>query len=89
VLVVICACNIRNYSNFLKDNLLFGYFEYIGNGFIAKIARMAADLTIQRNGGNEPNHLCVPLPIHKPGEWNLVNSSCPIYGLLSGKRSNA
>jgi L-rhamnose mutarotase len=43
VLATIRACNIRNYSIFLKDDLLFGYFEYHGSDFAADMARMAAD----------------------------------------------
>jgi len=30
VLNMIPRCNIQNYSIFLKDDLLFGYFEYHG-----------------------------------------------------------
>ena len=43
VLDTIRKCNIRNYSIFLKDDLLFGYFEYHGTDFQADMARMAAD----------------------------------------------
>lgn len=43
VLVKITECNIRNYSIFHKDNLLFAYFEYVGNDFAADMAQMAAD----------------------------------------------
>lgn len=43
VLIKITECNIRNYSIFHKDNLLFAYFEYIGEDFKADMAQMAAD----------------------------------------------
>ena len=43
VLAMIRACNIRNYSIFLKGGLLFAYFEYTGNDFAGDMARMAAD----------------------------------------------
>jgi len=43
ILEMIHKCNIRNYSIFLKDNLLFGYFEYHGSDFAADMANMAAD----------------------------------------------
>src|SRR6266478_4494215 len=33
VLEMIRRCNIRNYSIFLKDDLLFGYLEYHGTDF--------------------------------------------------------
>jgi L-rhamnose mutarotase len=43
VLKMIEECNIRNYSIFHKDGLLFAYFEYIGEDFDADMAKMAAD----------------------------------------------
>jgi len=43
VLDMITSCNIRNYSIFHKDDLLFAYMEYIGDNFAADMARMAAD----------------------------------------------
>ena len=43
VLNKISECNIRNYSIFLKDGVLFSYFEYIGEDFSADMAKMAAD----------------------------------------------
>ena len=45
ILAMISACNIRNYSIFLKEpeNLLFAYWEYHGADFAADAAKMAAD----------------------------------------------
>ena len=45
VLATIAACQIRNFSIFLKEpeNLLFAYWEYHGSDFAADAARMAAD----------------------------------------------
>ena len=43
ILKKITACNIRNYSIFHKDGLLFAYMEYIGDDFEADMAKMAAD----------------------------------------------
>lgn len=42
VLEMIRACNITNYSIFLREpeNLLFGYWEYVGTDFDADMARM-------------------------------------------------
>jgi L-rhamnose mutarotase len=37
------ACNIQNYSIYLKDEFLFAYFEYIGKDFEADMVKMAAD----------------------------------------------
>lgn len=43
VLRKIHACNMRNYTIFYRDGLLFAYFEYIGDDFAADMAAMAAD----------------------------------------------
>lgn len=43
ILSKITECHIRNYSIFLKDNLLFAYMEYHGTDREADWARMAAD----------------------------------------------
>jgi L-rhamnose mutarotase len=40
VLEQIRECNIRNYSIFYKDGLLFAYFEYHGDDFAADMAKM-------------------------------------------------
>ena len=50
VLARILACNIRNYSIFLRrpEMLLFATFEYHGDDFAADAARMAADPETQR-----------------------------------------
>ena len=37
------ASNIRNYSIFRYGNLLFAYFEYMGDDFAADMAKMAAN----------------------------------------------
>lgn len=42
------ACNLRNYSIFHHDGLLFSYFEYIGDDFESDMAKMAADATTQK-----------------------------------------
>jgi L-rhamnose mutarotase len=42
------ACNIRNYTIFLHGDLLFGYYEYLGDDLVADLARMAADPTTRR-----------------------------------------
>lgn len=40
---MIKACNIRNYSIYYRDGLLFSYLEYTGDDFEADMAKMAAD----------------------------------------------
>ena len=48
VLTTIEACNIRNYSIFLHEDLLIAYFEYHGSDFDADMRKMAADSETQR-----------------------------------------
>ncbi|HWN33519.1 MAG TPA: L-rhamnose mutarotase [Pseudonocardia sp.] len=43
VLAQITRSNIRNYTIFLRDGLLFAYFEYTGTDYTADLAAMAAD----------------------------------------------
>ncbi len=43
VLKQIHDSNIRNYSIYLHDDMLFAYFEYIGDDFEGDMAKMAAD----------------------------------------------
>lgn len=68
VLKMISDCNIRNYSIYLKDGLLFSYFEYTGDDFEADMARMAADPTTQKWWA-----VCKPcqepLSTRAEGEW--------------------
>lgn len=42
------ACNIRNYTIWLLDDLLFAAFEYVGTDYAADMARIAADPDTQR-----------------------------------------
>lgn len=42
------ACNIRNYSIYYKDGLLFSYYEYVGNDYKADMKKMAEDPTTQQ-----------------------------------------
>lgn len=68
VLAMIRHCNIRNYSIYLKDDLLFGYFEYHGADYAADMAKMAADPKTQE-------WWAIMMPMQKPletratGEW--------------------
>ncbi|MCG8311061.1 MAG: L-rhamnose mutarotase [Cytophagales bacterium] len=68
VLKINTECNIRNYSIYLKDNMLFSYFEYVGVDFDNDMAKMAADPTIQKWWDVcKPCHK--PLDSRKDGEW--------------------
>jgi L-rhamnose mutarotase len=66
----ITECNIRNYTIFLKEpeNLLFGYWEYVGSDFDADMQKMAADPDTRRWWA-----ICKPCqePVgtRKEGEW--------------------
>ena len=73
VLKMIKACNIRNYSIYLRQmpdgkNYLFSYFEYVGKDFDGDMAKMAADSTTQKWWA-----VCKPcqdpLPNRAKGEW--------------------
>ena len=48
VLAQIHRSNIRNYSIYLRDGILFAYFEYVGTDFAADMRAMAADPETQR-----------------------------------------
>lgn len=65
---MIKECNIRNYSIYYKDGLLFSYFEYVGDDYEGDMAKMAADETTQQWWD-----LCKPcqrpLDTRKDGEW--------------------
>jgi L-rhamnose mutarotase len=68
VLETIRQCNIRNYSIYLRDGMLYSYFEYHGTDFRADMAKMAADPTTQKWWSiMEP--MQSPVPGRKEGEW--------------------
>jgi len=68
VLDMIRRCNIRNYSIFHKDGLLFACFEYVGDDFEADMQKMADDPRTQ-----EWWAVCKPcqepLESRAEGEW--------------------
>ena len=68
VLKQIAASNIRNYSIYRYGDLLFSYFEYVGNDYAADMAKMAADPETQRWWA-----ICEPMqsPVAEraDGEW--------------------
>ena len=65
---MITACNIRNYSIYLYGDLLFSYYEYVGEDHAADMARMGADPATQRWWQlTDPCQQQVPEA--KPGEW--------------------
>ena len=48
VLATLNAAHITNYSIFLRDGLLFSYYEYLGDDLDADLARVARDPTTRR-----------------------------------------
>jgi len=40
--------NVRNYTIFMHDHPLFGYYEYVGDDHVGDLARIAADPQTQR-----------------------------------------
>jgi L-rhamnose mutarotase len=68
VLKKIKECNIRNYSSYFLDGLLFSYFEYAGADYEADMAKMAADPTTQK-WWDVCKPCQKPLDCRKDGEW--------------------
>ena len=68
VLKMIEACNIRNYSIYYKDGMLFSYYEYVGDDYAADMVKMAADPKTQQWWAlTKP--MQVPLETRQEGEW--------------------
>ncbi len=59
--------NIRNYSIFLRDGVLFSHLEYMGEDLNADMAAMADPVTKEWWKLTEP--MQVPLRTRKKGEW--------------------
>jgi L-rhamnose mutarotase len=71
VLAAIAAANIRNYSIYRHDDVLFGYFEYVGDDLDGDMAAMAADPNVQR-WWSITDAMQVPYPERAPGAWWLT-----------------
>ncbi len=68
VLEMISLCNIRNYTIFLKDHLLFGTYEYVGDDYEKDMARMAAD-PVTQEWWKLTDPCQQPLDTRREGEW--------------------
>lgn len=68
VLATISRCNIKNYSIFHHDNMLFAYFEYHGDDFEADMQKMADDPKTQE-WWDWMMPMQQPLPTRAEGEW--------------------
>jgi L-rhamnose mutarotase len=68
VLQTIADCNIVNYSIFRYQELLFSYFEYVGDDYEADMQKMAEDPATQKWW-----ELCKPMQRQTPdsveGTW--------------------
>ena len=68
ILAKITEYNIRNYSIYHKDGLLFAYFEYVGRNFEADMEKMAADPKTQE-WWDIMKPMQKPLETRARGEW--------------------
>lgn len=68
VLDMITQCNIKNYSIFHHNNVLYAYFEYHGDDFEADMAKMAADPKTQE-WWEWMMPMQEPLETRGEGEW--------------------
>ena len=68
VLEMIRECNIRNYSIYRKDNMLFSYFEYHGTDLKKDWAKMAAHAKTQEWWAIM-GPMQAPLTTRHEGEW--------------------
>lgn len=68
VLETIRRCNIRNYTIFFRDNLLFAYFEYHGTDYQADMEQMALCPKTQEWWAIM-NPMQKPLEGNDPGQW--------------------
>ena len=68
VAAMISACNIRNYSIFHRNGLLFSYFEYVGADMEADMARMAGH-EATKEWWALVGPMQTPMPDRADGEW--------------------
>ena len=68
VLETIKKCHLQNYSIFLKDDLLFTYFEYIGDDFERDMDNMGKD-PVTRRWWDVCKPCMIPLETRAEGEW--------------------
>ncbi len=68
VLDRIARSNIRNYSIYLHDNILFAHLEHVGDDYAADQAAIAADETT-REWWKLTDPMQVPLDERSPGDW--------------------
>lgn len=67
VLERLAASHIHNYSIFLRDGILFSYFEYHGDDYAADMAAVAAD-PVTQEWWTHTDPLQEPILTAGPGE---------------------
>ena len=68
VLDALRTAHIQNYSIYLKDDFLLGYFEYSGNSYDQDMAKVAKSPKVQEWWAiTEP--MQVPIESRASGEW--------------------
>ena len=68
VIEQVTKSNIRNYSIYLKDDYLFGYFEYVGEDFEMDMKKMAED-SLTQEWWKLTDPCQIPLETRAEGEW--------------------
>ena len=68
VLEQIRKSNIRNYSIFLHDGILFSYYEYAGDDFNQDMAKIGED-SVTQDWWKLTDPMQEPLETRKEGEW--------------------
>ncbi len=68
VLDRIARSNIRNYTIYLHDGILFSHLEYVGEDYDADMAAIAADETT-REWWQLTDPMQIPLDERAPGDW--------------------
>ena len=61
-------CNYTNYSIFLKDDMLFSYFEYTGEDWEKDFEKMG-QCPVTQAWWSVCRPCCEPLPTRAEGEW--------------------
>lgn len=68
VLAILSKYHVKNYSIFLKDNLLFGYLEYHGQDYAADMQKLADEDVTQR-WWKLTAPCQEPISTREPNEW--------------------
>jgi L-rhamnose mutarotase len=89
VLATIASCNITNYSIFLRNGLLFSYFEYNGDDYAADMRKMSECLDTQR-WWSIMDPMQLPVVDALPGEkWSEMREVFHFDSSATKNRSNS